>query len=347
MKHYFRWPTLSQMTVCATLICFESAHAQPTALLEACNSIDDKDKRLACLKELSNLRSPAVPGVDAATKKLKNAFAAVAGAVSSGVSLQNYSALLLEPSKELEIFSQERPAPSQRVLGLYEEALLSYRDAERVWHANIFDSSDGGLFLGRILNPEYTGLQGIVNKYNLPTRKVLLSTHLPADAALQIIWRHARERAQEANDLLERPAVDDGKQSSKSDPRQVVLPPGDPLKFQWPVNGAVLTRFNEVSKGLDIDGTLGDPVAAARGGIVVFSRGGLNGYGNLIIIKHDDTYLTAYAHNHELLVKEGERVEKGQIISKMGATDSDRVKLHFEIRKQGKPVDPMQYLISD
>lgn len=347
IKNSFRWSTLCQLTACVTLMCFGSAHAQPTALLEACNAVDDKDKRLACFKELSTLKSPTAPDTAAATKKVKNAFAAVAGAVSSGISLNNYSALLLEPSKELEIFRQERPVPNQRALDLYEEALLSYRDAEKVWHANIFDSSDGGLFLGRMLNPEYTGLQGIVNKYNLPTRKVLLSTHLPADTALQIIWSHARERVQAANDVLERPTADDVKQSSKSDPQQVTVPPADPLKFQWPVNGAVLTQFNEKSRGLDIDGKLGDPVAAARGGVVVFSRSGLNGYGNLIIIKHDDTYLTAYAHNNELLVKEGARVEKGQVIAKMGSTDSDRVKLHFEIRQHGKSVDPMPYLPSD
>ena len=127
----------------------------------------------------------------------------------------------------------------------------------------------------------------------------------------------------------------------------VTVSPEDSVKFQWPVNGAVLTQFNEKSRGLDIDGKLGDPVVAARGGVVVFSRGGLNGFGNLIIIKHDNTYLTAYAHNSELLVEEGARVEKGQVIAKMGATDSDRVKLHFEIRQNGKSVDPMPYLPSD
>jgi hypothetical protein len=147
---------------------------------------------------------------------------------------------------------------------------------------------------------------------------------------------------------LNSPTVpDDVNKSSKSDPQSVTVSPADPMRFQWPVNGAVLTQFNEKSRGLDIDGKLGDPVVAARGGVVVFSRSGLNGFGNLIIIKHDDTYLTAYAHNNELLVKEGARVEKGQVIAKMGSTDSDRVKLHFEIRKHGTSVDPIPYLPSD
>ncbi len=341
------WSTFGQMTVCIALGFFGFVHAQTATLLEACNAVEDKDKRLACFKELATLKNSTALDVAASTRKLKNAFAAVAGAVNSGISLNNYSTLLLEPSKELEVFRQEKPVPNQRALELYEEALISYRDAEKVWHANIFDSSDGGLFLGKVLNPAFTGLQGIVSKYNLPTRKVLLSEHLPVDAALQIIWQHARERAQAANDSLESNSADAVKQSSKSDHLPSSVPQVNPLQFQWPVNGVVLTKFNEKSQGIDIDGKLGDSVAAARGGVVVYSGAGLKGYGNLIIIKHDNTYLSAYAHNNELLVAEGARVEKGQVIARMGAVDSDRVKLHFEIRQNGKSVDPMPYLASN
>ena len=344
-QNSFRWSSLCQVTASLTLVCLVSAHAQTTALLEACNTIDDRDKRLACLKELSALKSPTMLDAAAGAKRVKNSFAAVTGAVNSGVSLNSYSALLLEPSKELEIFRQEKPSSNQRALDLYDEALLSYRDAEKVWHASIFKSFDGGLF-GRVLNPQNTGLQEIVNKYNLQTRQILFNTHLPAETALSVIWRHAKERAQAANDVLEQPSINDQNQRLKSDGERVTVSPADALKFQWPVNGAILTQFNEKSQGLDIDGNLGDPVAAAGAGVVVYSRSGLNGYGNLVIIKHDDTYLTAYANNHELLVKEGERVEKGQVIARMGATDSDRVKLHFEIRQNGKSVDPMRYLQS-
>ena len=242
----FLWRTLGQLIAGVALIFFGVAHAQPTALLEACNAVDNKDKRLACFKELSNLKSPAPVDAAAPSKKMKNAFAAVAGAVSSGISLNNYSALLLEPSKEIEIFRQERPVPNPIALDLYNEALMSYRDAERVWHASIFDSSDGGLLLGRVLNPEYTGLQGIVNKYNLPTRKVLLSVHLPADTALQIIWRHARERVQAANDALESPSADDAKQASISNARPVNGPLGDSLPIIENSNG---TSQNIYGKG--------------------------------------------------------------------------------------------------
>ncbi|HPW84579.1 MAG TPA: peptidoglycan DD-metalloendopeptidase family protein, partial [Rhodoferax sp.] len=94
----------------------------------------------------------------------------------------------------------------------------------------------------------------------------------------------------------------------------------------------------------DIGGALGDPVLAAAEGKVVYAGSGLRGYGNLIILKHNNTYLTAYAHNKSLLVKEDQTVKKGQKIAEMGDSDADRVKLHFEVRRQGKPVDPSKYL---
>lgn len=113
----------------------------------------------------------------------------------------------------------------------------------------------------------------------------------------------------------------------------------------WPASGAIIAGFNEASnKGLDIAGNPGDPVLASAGGKVVYSGSGLRGYGKLVIIKHDESYLTAYAHNRELLVKEGDTVTRGQKIAELGSSDADRPKLHFEIRKQGRPVDPMTYL---
>lgn len=338
---------LRQIIYCVALPFCWTAYAQPTALLEACNAVEDKEKRLACFKELSTYINPTPSATAANAKRVKNAFAAVAGAVSSGISLSNYSALLLEPSKELEIFKQERPTPSQQALDLYDDALLAYRDAEKVWHASIYKSSDAGIFFGKVLNPNTTGLQGIVKKYNLPTREVLMNPDLPAEAAIGIIWRYARARTQAANDATENLEIDTTNQNPQSNFKSLNKSLDDPLKFQWPANGIVLTQFGESSQGLVIDGNLGDPVVATRSGIVVFSSSGLNGYGKLIIIKHDDTYLSAYAHNSELLVEEGVNVKKGQIIAKMGATDSDKVKLSFEIRKHGKAVDPMQYLAPD
>ena len=107
----------------------------------------------------------------------------------------------------------------------------------------------------------------------------------------------------------------------------------------------MIAGFDEVkNKGFGIEGKAGDPIIAAGDGRVVYAGAGLRGYGNLIILKHNNTFLTAYAHNQTLLVKEDQSVKKGQKIAEMGNSDADRVKLHFEIRRQGKPVDPARYL---
>ena len=120
---------------------------------------------------------------------------------------------------------------------------------------------------------------------------------------------------------------------------------GDEPAWIWPANGPTIAQFEEGKrKGLVIGGKAGDPVVAAGDGRVVYAGSGLRGYGNLIIIKHSGDYLTAYAHNQALLVKEDQAVRKGQKIAEMGSTDADRVKLHFEIRKQGKPIDPARQL---
>jgi lipoprotein NlpD len=119
------------------------------------------------------------------------------------------------------------------------------------------------------------------------------------------------------------------------------------LGWIWPAHGTLIAGFDDAkNKGFDIGGKAGDAVLAAADGRVVYAGAGLRGYGNLIILKHNNTYLTAYAHNQTLLVKEDQSVQKGQKIAEMGNSDSDRVKLHFEIRRQGKPVDPARYLPS-
>lgn len=117
--------------------------------------------------------------------------------------------------------------------------------------------------------------------------------------------------------------------------------------WAWPANGPIIGRFSSngsLNKGIDIAGELGQPVLAASDGSVVYAGSGLRGYGELVIIKHSDTYVSAYGHNRRLLVQEGQQVKAGQTIAEMGSTGTDRVKLHFEIRRQGKPVDPQQYL---
>jgi lipoprotein NlpD len=118
------------------------------------------------------------------------------------------------------------------------------------------------------------------------------------------------------------------------------------LEWGMPTNGKLIAGFSETDnrKGVDIIGLRGQTVVASAPGKVVYSGSGLRGYGKLIIIKHNKTYLSAYAHNDKILVKEGQSVRKGQKIAEMGSTDADQVKLHFEIRRLGKPVDPAKYL---
>ncbi len=138
-----------------------------------------------------------------------------------------------------------------------------------------------------------------------------------------------------------------GASSATAKPRVDAAKPGAfDIKWLWPTTSAqVAEGFNESkNKGLNISGKAGDAIFAAADGRVVYAGSGLRGYGNLIILKHNDTYLSAYAHNQALLVKEDQTVTQGQKIAEMGQSDSDKVNLHFEIRKQGKPVDPALYL---
>lgn len=128
-------------------------------------------------------------------------------------------------------------------------------------------------------------------------------------------------------------------------PRQPVS--SGPITWRWPSKGTVVQRFSakgKLNKGLNIAGNRGDPVLSAATGVVVYAGNGLLGYGNLIIINHNDSFLSAYAHNDKLLVKEQQRVSVGQKIAEIGNSGAAQTMLHFEIRKEGKPVDPSRYL---
>jgi len=120
----------------------------------------------------------------------------------------------------------------------------------------------------------------------------------------------------------------------------------DNIAWGWPASGKMISAFSDSAKqkGISIAGKLGQPVLASASGRVIFSGTGIRGFGKLIVIKHNETFLSVYAHNSELLVKEGQNVAKGQKIAEMGSTDTDQVRLHFEIRRLGKPVDPIKLL---
>jgi lipoprotein NlpD len=127
-------------------------------------------------------------------------------------------------------------------------------------------------------------------------------------------------------------------------PQPPVASNDDVIAWGWPAKGKLLASYTEASKGIDIQGAQGAPVLAAAAGKVMYSGTGIRGYGKLVIIKHNNIFLSAYAHNHNIVVKEGQDVKKGEKIAEMGSTDADQVKLHFEIRRQGKPVDPSKLL---
>lgn len=116
------------------------------------------------------------------------------------------------------------------------------------------------------------------------------------------------------------------------------------INWAWPANGQIVQAFNASSKGIDIAGALGDPITAAADGLVKYSGNGVRGLGNLIIVEHQNGFITAYAHNRALLVKTGQTVKRGAKIAELGQSDTTSPRLHFEIRRQGTPVDPMQYL---
>lgn len=148
-------------------------------------------------------------------------------------------------------------------------------------------------------------------------------------------------KTQPIKDIAEKQGSSPQKKSIISNDNENMLK----LNFQWPIKGKVLKSFSQAdNKGIDIAGEMGQDVGAAEAGKVVYSGQGLIGYGNLLIIKHNDLYLSAYANNSRLLVAEGHTVEKGEVIAKVGRTGSIKTSLHFEIRKNGKPVNPLNFL---
>lgn len=185
-----------------TLVLSAVTHAQSADIVNACSSIKDKDKNLECINELSTPIA-TVPADVISGVRVKTAFAAVVKGVHSGLSIGDYSVMLLAPSKELGVFKQASPTTDQRVFDLFDESLNAYQDAERVWQANIDNRDNNGVYR-KILNPQRSGVQEIVKKYKLPVKSVSSQQHLVFDAALPIIWQYAAERAAAAVEILEK-----------------------------------------------------------------------------------------------------------------------------------------------
>lgn len=146
-----------------------------------------------------------------------------------------------------------------------------------------------------------------------------------------------------------RPAKKTPPATKPSSPKETVITKSQAsdINWRWPVEGEVISRFSldgTLNKGVDIGGRLGESVRAAADGVVVYAGGGLRGYGKLVILKHSNNFLSAYGHNRAIRVKEGQNVKGGQVVAEIGSSGTDREMLHFEIRRDGKPVDPLIYL---
>ena len=167
---------------------------------------------------------------------------------------------------------------------------------------------------------------------------------IKAPAGSKMAAKPVEKKASVDSSKADTSKADANKSDTKADDSktEMVAEPG--IRLSWPAKGKVTQDFTESSKGINIAGKLGEPVTAAADGKVVYAGNSLRGYGNLVIVKHDNTYLTAYAYNKSLLVKEGDIVKKGQKIAEMGDTDTNAVQLHFELRVNGRPVNPAPYL---
>lgn len=193
---------LTKLSVMMIALHFSAeALAQTSVIMEACNSISDNGKRLICFKQIESL-TVAGPKNTNSLATIKNSFAAIAGAVDSGISYANYKILILEPAKALGVFKQENPGASRDALESFDKAVMAYNDAERLWNASIYKSRDSGVF-GPILNYEAVGLTDVVRRYRLTTTTVLLNPHVQIESALPQIWRYAARSYKDAFEIME------------------------------------------------------------------------------------------------------------------------------------------------
>jgi lipoprotein NlpD len=203
----------------------------------------------------------------------------------------------------------------------------------------------------RVLPPEGSAQTGSVATSSGVEVKPLAA---PAGAAPHKSGPRGDKRPYSENALAELHKPDAGT-AMKSEQKPIEKVPEPPaaanhddenIAWIWPAEGKVVSAFSEGKRGIDIAGKMGQPVVAAGSGKVLYAGSGIRGYGNLVIVKHSSNLLSAYAHNKTIFVKEDQNVTKGQKIAEMGNSDTDEVKLHFEIRQQGKPVDPSKFLPS-
>lgn len=184
-------------------------------------------------------------------------------------------------------------------------------------------------------------------RYGLDYRSLAVMNHLKSPYLLhnaQLIALHYQQPAPLSNRKMQKPMIVKIEKITVSQRTAIKEQHSVVKKWIWPAKGKITNSFTRLNKGINITGQLGDDIYATAAGKVVYSGDGLRGYGNLIILKHNSQYLSAYAHNRVIFVKEGEWVRQGQKIAEMGSTGSDKIMLHFEIRRAGKPIDPITLL---
>lgn len=196
-----------------------------------------------------------------------------------------------------------------------------------------------------IAAPSYTIRVGQVLKLSAPAGAETVAAAPAAEGAVtSAIKTESAPQAKPLDEPVIKPAETKTETAIPVDTGTAKPLEDEAVDWGWPTQGKVITKFNDSNKGVDIAGNEGQPILAAAAGKVVYSGTGLRGYGKLVIIKHNKSYLSAYAHNSQILVKEGQDVAKGQKIAEMGNSDADGVKLHFEIRRLGQPTDPEKFL---
>ena len=184
-------------------------------------------------------------------------------------------------------------------------------------------------------------LYSIARRHNMPVNQLLSLNNISNPSQIEVGQR-LRVSGKAAATSGSRGSTATAASSSSSSPR--VASDARLVSWDWPVRGNVISQYSESTRGIDIAGSIGDPVKAAAAGTVSYVGNGLRGLGNLILITHSNGFISAYAHNDKLLVKQNQRVSKGQKIAELGQSDTTSPRLHFEIRRNGRPVNPMSYL---
>lgn len=236
---------------------------------------------------------------------------------------------------ELYALSYEEQVPHQEQSAATQPTLFSISQPEDI-SSNVTGYQLGALPPGEEMPSGFlkTEPKGVVMSYSDAALNQLSGT----DKAASLHKESTGKRLEEVD------KVSSAKKTSDNGTGRFVSRNSSGIDWGWPADGQIESRFSEKSKGVGITGRIKQPVLASASGTVVYSGSGLRGYGNLVIIKHNDTYLSAYGHNSRVFVREGENVTKGQKIAEMGNADNGAVKLHFEIREKGKPVDPLGFL---